>query len=798
MSSLINLLSVGPGTFIFHFLVLLALGAMGGIALIEWRHTANPDHQRVLLAFAGLASLRLPLLLIEPQLNTPEIPTIVAPLLGGIEVASLVVLSWAFLAPLLKQRDRRLYLFGGLGVALLCAITFLPGWYKTLARYPNLIYVAFWQQAFWHVVSLLLTLGPAAFLVQRRRGKKSSLPEIGFTILSVGYISLIIGSLSLTIRQWNVGPYTLIGIGRFIHLLGYPLFTIAVYRTALQDMWSYRQELQAMSGEALRQTQELHFLVKISRVLGDSLNLDAVLRHVVESITMALNADRCAIFLINPDETETIHLAALYAPLQREDQTSEKLTLSLSEQPTLDYVIQRRKQLTLNVETDNPRLQSLYELLGCQKAGPTIVQPLTRQRRALGALVVGNNHNQHAFEPNAGRLCQSIATQISATLENIQLYRDLKSQAHQLAELLQSQEEEVRKRAAILESIAEGVIVSNQEGHITHTNAAAERILGAPRQRILGHTLERLIGDFQLASDVNWKTISQSDIPLQRVLELEGKILHINAAPVRTPAGDQLGAVAVLRDVTKETEAEQAKSGFITAISHELRTPLTAIRGYSEALTSGMAGTVGEAQSHFIDIIRDNALHMTNLTDNLIAIAQIEKGALQLEYKKIDLNEIIREVINAFQSQFEARQLEIEMHLTDDLPLIEADPARAQQVLDNLISNAVKFTPSGGRITVGTNLYNNDDDERATTHCAIWVEDTGVGISPEERAHIWERFYHPTESAAMEARGLGVGLSIVKSLVEAHNGRVWLENIPETGSKFTVILPVIRVQPINR
>ncbi|MEA3340798.1 MAG: histidine kinase dimerization/phospho-acceptor domain-containing protein, partial [Chloroflexota bacterium] len=712
--SLINLLSIGPGTSVYHFLVLLALGAMGGIALIEWRHTGNPDHRRVLWAFGGLAALRLPLLLVEPRLAGTDAPAIVAPLLGGIEIASLTLLGWAFLSPSLSRRNGRLYLFGGLGAATLCAITFLPGWYKALARYPNLFYVAFWQQTLWYAVDMLATALPALILLRRSEEEKQWQLVIGFAILSLGFVFLGAGSLTLTVGEWGVDAYTLIGLGRFIHLLGYPLFAIAVYRAALQDMWAYRHELQAMSEEALRQTKELHFLVEISQTLGDSLNLDTILHHVVESVTMVLNADRCAIFLVNPDESETTRLAAQYTPLQRKEQPPKQPSQPLNEQPTLDYVLQRRKPLLLNVEADNVRLQALYKLLGSQKAGPTIVQPLLRQRRALGVLVVGNDHSQRPFGANEGRLCQSIATQVAATLENVRLYRDLKAQARQLAELLQSREEDVRRRTAILESIAEGVIVSDREGRVVNVNAAAERIMGASRQRIMGRSLEHLVGNITFSSNADWKLIAQSDTPLQTMFELEGKIVHISAAPVLTPAGDQLGIVAVLRDVTKETEAEQTKSEFITAISHELRTPLTAIRGYAEALTGGMAGDVDEAQSHFINIIRDNALRMVNLSDNLIAIAQLEKGFIQLEYGDTDLNLIVGNVLRSFQSQFESRQLEVSLELADDLLPIEADPALVRQVLDNLVDNAVKFTHSGGRITIGTYLLHDvpDDSER--------------------------------------------------------------------------------------
>jgi len=777
--SLVNLLSTGPGTFVYHILVLLMLEVMAGIVLIEWRCTHNPDHRRILWAFGGLLG-----------------PAVIAPLLSGIELASLTLLGWAFLAPLLNHRTRRGYLLGGLGVTFLCAVTFLPGWYSTLVQFPHLLYLTFWQQAFWYAVSMLLALVPVLVLLRPRRRERQWLPMFGFAVLFLGFTTLCIGSLFLTVGRFDISAYTLIGVGRLTTLLGYPLFAVAVHRIALQDRWAYRGELQDASEEALHQTQELHFLVEASRTIGESLNLDTVLHRLVESTTMALDADRCAIFLINLDQPGTVALVAQHAPLQRTERPAVPSTFPLAEQPTLAYALKRRKQLTINVGINDPRLRTLYSLLGSQEAGPTIMQPLLRQRRVLGALVVGNDHSQRAFVPNEGRLCRNIAVQVAAAIENARLYRDLEAQTRQLAESLRSQKDEIRQRAATLESITAGVIVSDKEGHIVIINAAAERILGTPRQRILGRSIECLMNHIPLVTTADWNMVAQSDTPLETVFELGSKVVYVNAGTILTPAGDHLGVVAILRDITGEAEAKRSKSEFITAISHELRTPLTAIRGYAEALSSGTVGAVSEAQSHLLKIIRDNALRMVSLTENLIAVSQIEKGFLKLEYGETDLRVPVDDVVRSFQNQLEARQLEVSLELDDDLPTIEADPARVRQILNNLVSNAVKFNYPGGHITIGAKPL-REDEEQPPTCCSIWVADTGIGIHPEEQPHIWKRFYHRASPLAAEASGLGVGLSIVKSLVEAHSGRVWVESTPGVGSIFTVLLPIKRVQPIS-
>ena len=755
-----ELIGTGAGASVYHLLVILALGAMALIALIEWRHTRNPDHRRIVITFAVLLALRIPLVVGESSGWA-----IIAPVMNSLEVASLMLLGWGFLAPILGRRVRTWSLYIGMGAIALCTVASLVAWSVTLAPvHPSMraevwrdLYNESWILSFWMVVSVALTAVPSFVLLIRRQREEHWMALAGFAILAFGFFVLLVGSMLRVVGQLeSVAHSSLVGWGRLIDLVGYSLFAVAIYRTAMQDMWTYRQELQTMSEEALRQAKELFFLVEASRSIGESLDLDTILRRVVESTVMALDADRAAIFLIAPDDPAVVTLAAQYVPLQRVGLAAQHPTFALADQPTLDYALQRHKQLTLNEETDNPRLRTLYGLLGGLEAGPTIVQPLLRQRTILGALVVGNDHSHRPFDPSAGRLCQSIAAQVTAAIENARLYGDLQAQASQLAELLQSQEDEGRRRMSILESIAEGVVVSDGEGRIIVVNAAAERILGTSRKRILGRSLQGLMGRMTLGPSTDWGAVAESDVPLQTVFELEGKVVYVNAAPVLTPSGDHLGVVAVLRDITRETEAERAKSEFITAISHELRTPLTAIRGYAEALDGGMVGPMSEAQAHFLGIICDNAMRMGSLTENLIAISELEKGGLKLEYVETDVHLAIGDVVRAFHSELEARQLDLVLELDDNLSTIEADPARVRQIVDNLLSNAIKFTYLGGRVTIGATLL-RDEGEQPQVHCAIWVEDTGIGISPEEQGHIWERFYRPANPLAVEASGLGVG-----------------------------------------
>ncbi len=424
--SLVNLLSTGPGAVVYHLIVLLALEAMAGIALIEWRRTHDPDQRRILRVFGGLLAMRVLLLV-----GGPSGPAVIAPVISGVALASLTLLGWAFLAPYTNPRVSKGYLIGGLGAAFLCAVTFLPGWYKSLAQFPHLLYLTFWQQTFWYAVSMLIALALALVLLRPRYRERQWLAALGFAVLFLGFTTLCVGSLFSTAGWFGMSAYTLIGLGRLINLLGYPLFTMSVYYIALRGRAARREELEDVSADALRQVQELRFLVEIGRTVSESLDLDTVLRRAVESTAVTLNADRCAIFLVNSGNPGTVSLAAQHTLPRQAEQPTVWPSFPADEQPALVYALKRRKQLVINAETHNPRLRTLYGLFGSRGTGPTIVQPLLHQDRVLGALVVGNDRGQRAFAPHEARLCQNIAAQVAVAVENARLYRDLEAQVGQ-------------------------------------------------------------------------------------------------------------------------------------------------------------------------------------------------------------------------------------------------------------------------------------------------------------------------------------------------------------------------------
>jgi len=778
---LINLLSVLPGTVVYHLLVVLGLLAAAGIVWVEWWQTRNAELRPFILALTGTMTLHFLALLLAPaHVETASFwARISAPFLYSVELASLWLLLWAFGASLWKERVVSVLV--GLVVVwgtLLAGATL--SWYAATTKFP-VTYEMFWHVPVWY--GLFMTsgfIGGVLLLKRRRQIGGGLLAPVAFFILGAGALLGLLGS------HW-IGPILSggEGAGRLLMLLGYPLFAVAFYQAALRDLQTYRLELQELSRRALRQSEEFLFLLEATRSIGESLGLRGMLGEVVEHVAMALHADRVAILLLSPDEEDVLTLAAQYEVLG--ERYLPPREVPLDDYPVLRFVL-RERQLVFREHENFKPLRSLFALLGVEGEGPVLLQPLTRQKRTMGVLVACNDHSGKAFTTEQEQLVATMAVQIAGAVENSRLYREVQAQARELSHHLKLREEELQRQNAILESMAEGLLVSDYEGRVVLVNKAAEEILEADRESLLGWGVTELLHSFSLDGMLDPDSLLSLSSPLQSLLDVGERKVQLHASPVLMVDGTRLGIVSVLEDVTREYLAEEAKREFITSISHELRTPLTAIKGYSELLLGGMGGAISPSIHSFIAVIRENAIRMVFIVNNLISVAEIERQRVGLKYQKVELSDLVNEVLERYKERITERQLRLRKELPRDFPAVEIDPNRVRQILENLLSNAIKFTYPGGQVTVGVQKVTGMLNEPA--FFSLWVADTGVGIPFEEQGRIWERFYRAVNPLSVESGGLGIGLSIAKALTEAHRGRIWVDSMPDKGSTFTVLLPV--------
>jgi signal transduction histidine kinase len=237
--------------------------------------------------------------------------------------------------------------------------------------------------------------------------------------------------------------------------------------------------------------------------------------------------------------------------------------------------------------------------------------------------------------------------------------------------------------------------------------------------------------------------------------------------------------------------ANEAKSEFVSFVAHELKNPMTSIKGYTELLAAGSVGEINEMQTNFLQTIRSNVERMSVLVSDLNDNAKIEANRLRLDFKPVDVPEVLDEALKSTKRQLEDKKQAVDTKYSGNLPSIWADPVRVGQVLTNLVSNAHKYTPEGGKIMIGAEAIANQwDPEGAKQVVHLWVKDDGIGISNEDQVKIFQKFFRSDDSKAREAPGTGLGLNITKSLVEMQGGRIWFESEYRKGTTFHFTVPV--------
>lgn len=346
--------------------------------------------------------------------------------------------------------------------------------------------------------------------------------------------------------------------------------------------------------------------------------------------------------------------------------------------------------------------------------------------------------------------------------------------------------EENARLEAVLAGMAEGVMVTGVSGRILMTNPSFRSMFGADDWCIGKRPIE-IIRSHELQEAVD--TAFKSDDPdrmtgvLEIVLPNTGQTLQIQLAPVRVDH-NVLGMVAVFHDITALRRLERVRRDFVANVSHELRTPLTSIKGYTETLLDGALDDP-KAVERFVQSIHKHAIRLQALVEDLLNLSRLESRGAALKRRPCDLGPLVQRALESLEHLFAGKRQRLETDI-QPAPPVMANTELMEQVLVNLVDNAVKYTPEGGTIRV--RLY----DQGSNLH--LEVEDTGVGIPSDALHRIFERFYRVDRARSRQMSGTGLGLSIVKHVVEIHGGRVWAESEVGRGSTFHVVLPVRRAR----
>lgn len=334
---------------------------------------------------------------------------------------------------------------------------------------------------------------------------------------------------------------------------------------------------------------------------------------------------------------------------------------------------------------------------------------------------------------------------------------------------------------AILDGMAEGVVAIDQQGRILLVNAAAGVLFGLVERPVSGQSLFETIRHpelHELAHTVLRERRRRiKDVSLFQPQE---RILRLHAVPCQAcgPAGPC--AVLVIQDVTESHRYEQLRREFVANVSHELKSPLTSIRSLTETLLGGALDDPANKR-RFVELIDQDAARLASLIDDLLTLSQIESKAVPLRLATVELEPLVESVVASLQPGIEQRRLTATLDVPSGLA-VKADPDRLRQVLINLIDNAIKYNQDGGTIRISAT--------RDDAWVAVAVTDTGIGIPEKDLPRIFERFYRVDKARSRELGGTGLGMSIVKHIVEAHGGKAWVDSRLGQGSTFSFTVPL--------
>jgi PAS domain S-box-containing protein len=387
--------------------------------------------------------------------------------------------------------------------------------------------------------------------------------------------------------------------------------------------------------------------------------------------------------------------------------------------------------------------------------------PIITRRGLLGIIYMASGKEENLSD-DLLRIFSLTVSQISAAVENALLF-------HQV-------EQERARLVAILVSSTDAVLVVNRTGRIVLDNPAAWEVMGVETSQsnkplTEGTRNETLIHLFESAM--------QGGRPTSEIRLMDGRTYYANLSPVSAGEDGVIGWVATMQDVSHFKELNELKNDFVNAVSHDLRSPLSGIMIAAHLLPE--VGSVSDQQRELLHTVEDRVRSMGALIDDLLDVGKIEAG-IDIEMEPCPITPIINETVNSFMPQANDKALQLSTQLDQELPLIMANMTRLRQVMNNLVGNAIKYTPNEGYVSV--KAFQQDGEIR------VQVIDTGLGIPAADQPHIFEKFYRVRGDHVAGIKGTGLGLALAKSIIEKHQGRIWLESVFGEGSTFTVALPI--------
>ncbi|MGB5987038.1 MAG: ATP-binding protein [Desulfobacterales bacterium] len=339
--------------------------------------------------------------------------------------------------------------------------------------------------------------------------------------------------------------------------------------------------------------------------------------------------------------------------------------------------------------------------------------------------------------------------------------------------------------------LADGVLCTNHEGRVVLANPAFLRMVGRPAESVEGVLVEEIVNFEQLREMIATAQTMAPDILGEQTAEFtsgvghdeaEDLVISARSVPFRDRRGRSLGVITVLHDITALKRMDRMKSEFVSMVSHEIRGPMNSVQMQLQVVLEGLAGELTEKQRDILERAVAKIVNLGQMTTELLDLSRIESGLISQEREQVDMAELIREQVAFHGPRADSAGHQLKLDLPDNLPPLLAHRRNMEEILSNLITNAIKYTLPGGTILISARAKGDN--------LCIAVQDSGLGIAPEDQKRIFQRFYRIKARGTRHIQGTGLGLSLVKKIVDAHHGRIRVESRPGAGSTFIVDLPL--------
>jgi PAS domain S-box-containing protein len=511
--------------------------------------------------------------------------------------------------------------------------------------------------------------------------------------------------------------------------------------------------------ETVNRLNEVSMLYTMAQKIAASLDLDEVLNTIVVSLREVIGCRACCIFLLDEDDGQLqIRAASGLKPQWRQMaklQLGEGAAGRAAAENRTVYIPDASK------DADFVRFDDQVKSL--------MVVPLLAHGRVIGAVNVDDDVT-NAFGPAQERLLTIAATQAGISIENARLFTEISTEQKQMQ--------------AVIQHMADGILLIDHKGSIVTCNSTLAGMLDLDSKQIIGQNVDvpNLAPNLARVTESNTQQKLRTGVLTQEVTT-EGsnpRTLQIFTTSLIDDNKQPAGEVRVVHDITREKELEHLKDEFFSTISHELRTPLFSIQGFAQILQEDPP-IDRETQKDFLQTIQRQAIQLGDLVNNLLDISKLDEGKMVLDRQPVSLVEIIHQTVLKLQGYAHQQQVKIVPELSVPIPNLIGDKQRLEQVLTNLIGNAIKFSPAGEIVTVAASLDSED--------IIVAVKDNGVGIPAEALKDIFSRYYQASPRAEESTTGTGLGLHIAKQIIASHGGRIWAESEVGRGSTFYFSLP---------